>query len=129
MTNPATQGANTYLPPSPVVPMFLEITSITRANPMVVTTSTQNSWIAGQKAYFSIPFNYGMQQLNTLTAQITSVDTTGLIFTFALNSTQFDPFSVPSNVFQDATMSPSGSSNIYNFTTLPFHALDGAVGN
>jgi len=58
MTNPATQGNNVFLPPSPVAPMVLEIASITQTNQMVVTTTTPNYWIVGQKAYFSIPFEY-----------------------------------------------------------------------
>ena len=60
-------GANTFLPPSPVIPQFLLISDITRSNPMVVTVSTSNSYIVGQKVYFSVPFDYGMFQVNGLT--------------------------------------------------------------
>ena len=124
-----TQGSNTFLPPSPVVPMFLNIVSITNANPMVVTVNTPNAFVVKQVAYFSIPFDYGMFQLNTLSAEVIAVDPTNLIFTFALDSTQFDPFVVPmSPVEAPATLSPAGSRNLYNFTNVPFHSL-GNFGN
>jgi hypothetical protein len=121
-------SANIFLPPSPVVPMFLVIASITNANPMVVTTSTPNSWIAGQLAYFSIPFDYGMFQLNSMIGMLLSVDITNLILTFAIDSTKFDHFIIPSSGEQPATMSPAGSRNTYNFVQLPFHSL-GDFGN
>ena len=124
-----TYGNNTYLPPSPVVPMYLTISSVTNANPMVVTVSTPNSYIAGQVSYFSVPFDYGMYQLNAITAQIISVDVTNLIFTVAIDSSQFDPFITPSSGEQPATISSAGARNTYNFLTLPYHALNGMVGN
>ncbi len=96
---------------------------------MVVTVSTVNAYVAGQLVYFSIPFNYGMFQLNGLTGQITSIDVTNLIFTVAINATQFDQFTVPSTGEKPATLSPSGCRNIYNNLSEPFHALDGMVGN
>jgi hypothetical protein len=124
-------GANTFLPPSPVVPMALLITAITTALPMVITVSGQipgNVYIPGQLVYLSIPFDYGMYQANALTAQIIAVN--GNEFSVNVNSTQFDPFVVPSgDVEQPALLTPAGSRNTYNFTTLPFHALNGLVGN
>lgn len=122
-------GNNVYLPGSPVVPPFLVISSITKANKAVVTVTTPNSYIAGQQVYFSIPFDYGMFQLNGLTAQITAVDATNLILTTDMNTTQFDTFSIPSGGEQPATLSPSGARNIYNTTTVPYHSLNGTVGN
>lgn len=120
---------NVFLAPSPVVPPFLLITAITNAPQMVVTVSTANSYVVGQKAYFSIPFDYGMFQLNGLTGEITAVDVTNLILTFNINSTQFDKFVVPVGGEQPASLSPSGARNIYNTTTVPFHSLNGQVGN
>ena len=122
-------GNNVYLPGSPVIPMYLLISSITKSNPMVVTVSTPNSYIPGQVAYFSIPFDYGMYQLNGQAIEIIDVDTTNLIFTMALDSTQFDPFVVPMSGEQPATMAPQGARNVYNFLSLPFHSLNGMVGN
>lgn len=123
-------SANTFLPPSPVAPSFLIITGITNDVQMVVTVSTENQYVVGQKAYFSIPFDYGMFQLDGLTGEITDVDVTNLIFTVNINTTQFDTFVIPA-MFQEApaSMSPAGSRNIYNSTTVPFHSLDGSIGN
>lgn len=129
MTSPTTQGANYFLPPSPVQPMLLNIVSITNSNPMVVTVATPNYWIVGQLAYFTIPFIYGMQQLNTKTAQIIDVDPTNLIFTFALNSSNFDPCVIPDNPTFPVTMVSQGSRNTYNFNELPYRAINANIGN
>lgn len=121
---------NTFLPPSPVAPAFLLISAVTRANPMVVTVTTSNSFIVGQLAYFSIPSDYGMVQLNSLSGLIKEVDVTNLIFSVAIDSIQFDEFVTPSfGEEQPATMSPAGSVNIYNINTVPFRSLDGSTGN
>ena len=113
--------------------MFLNISAITQTNPMVVTVTTPNAYVVGQKAYFSIPFDYGMFQLNGLTGQITVVDPTNLIFTTDINASIFDAFVIPSGGEQPATMAPSGSRNLTNLNTnlklVPFHALNGQVGN
>jgi len=122
-------GANTYLPSSPVIPQFLLITGMTNAQFMQVTVSTANSYVVHQKVYFSVPFSYGMFQANGLTGQIIAVDVTNLIFTMDIDSTQFDAFVTPSGGEQPATLSPQGSMNIYNNTTVPFHALNGQIGN
>ena len=124
------QGANTYLPPTPVVPMHLLISNITNANPMVITVTgqmPQNIYIPGQLVYLSIPFAYGIYQANGLTAQITQVN--GSEFTVSIDSSQFDPFVIPdSGAETPASLSPAGSRNTYNFTTLPFHSV-GNFGN
>lgn len=122
-------GNNIYLPPSPVVPPFLLITNITRASNAVVTVSTANTYVVGQVVYFSVPFTYGMFQINSLSSTIQSVDVTNLIFTMDINTILFDTFTVPISGEQPATLSPSGSHNLFNNTTVPFHALDGTVGN
>lgn len=125
----AQYGANTYLPPSPVVPPFLLITNITRASNAVVTVSTTNQYVAGQVVYFSVPFTYGMFQINGLSAMILTVDVTNLVFTMDINTILFDTFTVPVSGEQPASLSPSGAHNLYNVTSVPFHALDGTVGN
>lgn len=122
-------GNNIYLPPSPVVPPFLLITGITRASKAVVTVSTSNQYVVGQVVYFSVPFTYGMFQINGLSSTIQSVDVTNLIFTMDINTILFDAFTVPVSGEQPASLSPLGAHNIYNVTTVPFHALDGTVGN
>ncbi len=122
-------GNNEYLPPSPVVPPFLLISNITQATNAVVTVTTANSYIAGQRVYFSVPFTYGMFQINSLSSTIQTVDVTNLIFTMDIDTTQFDAFTVPVSGEQPASLSPSGAHNIYNNTTSPFHSLNGLVGN
>lgn len=124
------EGANTYLPPSPVVPLSALIQSITNSNPMVITVENNpaaNIYIPGQLVYLSIPSSYGMYQANGLTAQIIAVS--GNNFTVALNSTQFDPFVIPMYGQKPASLSAAGARNTYNFTQLPFHSLNGMVGN
>lgn len=125
-------ATNTYLAPSPVIPMFLNITAITNSYPCQLTTSTSNIYIIGQLVRFSVPSDYGMFQINGLTGQIVSVDPTNLIFNINIDTTQFDPFVTPTPgpfVPQPATLSPAGSRNIYNFTNSPFHSKNGSVGN
>lgn len=128
MVSPATNGANTFLPPSPVIPMFLNIISVTNTNPMIVTVNTPNTWVAGQVARFSIPYSYGMTQLNGLSGEISHVDPTNLIFSVGINSIQFDVFKIPTGGEQPATMAPAGSRNLYNINTVPFHS-EGDFGN
>lgn len=122
-------SSNVYLAPSPVIPMFLNITDITRANPCQVTTDTDNTYIVGQLVRFSVPFDYGMFQIDGLSGQILSVDVTNLIFKVSIDTTQFDTFTSPSGLAQPATMSPAGSRNIYNTNIVPFHSENGGVGN
>jgi hypothetical protein len=129
------QGANTFLPPSPVIPMFLNVVSVSQSNPMVVTVSTPNQYLINQLVYFSIPYDYGMQQLNGVTAEIIGVDATNLIFSMALDSSGFDPFVIPpTGIFyiRPATVSPAGSRNLSNFNvsiqSVPFHS-QGNFGN
>jgi hypothetical protein len=104
------------------------VSNITKATQMVVTVTTPNNYIVGQNIYFSIPFPYGMFQVNGLMGNIVAVDVTNLIFTVDINSTQFDAFVTPSGVRveQPATVSSQGSKNTYNFVQLPFHAVNGA---
>lgn len=129
-TNPNTNGANTYLPGQIVIPTFLVIGNISNSRAATVTVTTPNSYIVGQLVYFSVPFTYGMYQINSLTGQIIAVDSTNLLLTVNIDSTKFDPFITPAfRAEQPATLSPAGSKNIYNFTTVPFHSLNGQVGN
>ena len=122
-------GHNIYLPPSPVVPRTLIITSITNTNPLLVTVSQKNVYVPGQLIYFSIPFDYGMFQLNGLTGRIMDVNAANLVFLVDINAAQFDPFINPPNgVAQPATVSPAGSRNLHNLNTNlkkePFHSLE-----
>lgn len=119
---------NVYLAPSPVSPPFLLISAITRAAQAVVTVTATNTYVVGQLCYFSVPFTYGMFQMNGKTGKIINI--VGLNFYMDIDSSQFDTFAVPSfGQEQPASLCSAGSRNIYNNTTVPFHALDGSVGN
>jgi len=119
---------NVYLPPSPVTPPFLLITNITQSPKAVVTVSIANTYVIGQLCYFSVPFTYGMFQMDGLTGKI--LDIVGLNFYTNIDSSQFDAFVLPSaGKEKPASLCSAGSRNIYNFTNVPFHSVDGSVGN
>lgn len=125
-------SANTFLPPSPVVPPFLIITAITQAYPMVVTASpsftyTTSIYVVGQLVRFFVPSSYQMIQANGLTGQILAIN--GTSYTIDIDSTHFDAFVVPANYTpQPASLAPAGSRNLYNTQTEPFHS-EGNTGN
>lgn len=122
-------NSNVYLPPVIQIPSALEITAITQANPMVITTSANtdqiNNYIVGQLVRLTVPQTYGMYQANGLIGQITLVN--GSNFTLNIDSSGFDPFVVPSgNVQQPASLAPSGSRNL--LTPTPFQSYNN-IGN
>ena len=120
-------SANTFLPPTPVIPGFLLITNITKSSPMVVSIvdSDENTYIVGQLVYLSVPATYKMIQANTLVGTILEIN--GNDFSLNINSTLFDTFVVPSvGQTQPATLSPAGSRNLqFNNSTnrVPFQSL------
>lgn len=123
---------NTYLPPSPVVAMALNITNITQSYPMVITVTIGpnqiQSYVIGQLVALTVPPSYGMVQANGITCQILAIN--GLDFSVSVNSTNFDPFVLPaSGKEQPASLSSAGSRNLYNNTNVPFHSLNGMTGN
>jgi hypothetical protein len=125
-------SANTFLPPSPVIPGFLLITNITTTKPMVITitNSAENTYIVNQLVHLSVPASYGMVQANQLTGQIIAIN--GVNFTVDIDATQFNPFVIPATgMEQPASLAPAGSRNltIDNFSRLvPFQSL-GNSGN
>ncbi len=128
-------NSNTYLPGTIQIPSSIVITAITTADPMVVTVNIQplteaNTYQTGQLVKLTVPITYGMIQADGLVGQILSV--LGSNLTLDINSTQFDPFVVPSgNVIQPASLAPYGSRNLtLNNQTLqvPFQSLNN-IGN
>jgi hypothetical protein len=108
-------NANTYLPGTIQIPSSLLITAITkdiiaRITVEVDPITASNTYIPGQAVLLTIPFQYGMQQANEKTVKILNVD--GLNFYVDMNSVSFDPFVVPMNATQPASLSPSGSNNL-----------------
>jgi len=122
--------ANQYLPPVIQIPSALEISSITQANPMVVTASGNtdqvNTYIPGQLVRFLIPYSYGMFQLANKTLAITAVS--GNNFTFGIDSTFFDPFVIPPSTAETpASFASAGSRNLALDNTtrqVPFQSLN-----
>ena len=88
--------------------IWQNIVSITNANPCVVTTVNDHNYPAGVKVRFNIPTAFGMQQLNSLTAQIISV--TNNTMTLALDTLNFLPFAYPSSL-PEAYTSPTVFAN------------------
>lgn len=130
--------ANQYLPGVNTVPNSLVITAITKANPMVVTTTLVNTapnprvntYKTGMNVKLYVPRPYGMYQANGLIGTIIALN--GNDFTLSLDSSLFDTFSVPITVVESpASLSPFGSRNLeYDNTTnaVPFHNLNN-IGN
>lgn len=122
-------SSNVYLPISPVAPPFLLISNITQAVNAVITVTTANSYVVGQVIHLTVPWDYGMYQANQLNCTIISVDNTNLIITTDLNTQNFDAFTSPSSTAIPASLSPAGSRNLYNISYVPFHSVDGSIGN
>jgi len=63
-------------------PSNISISNITKANPAVVTTSTDHNLTTGQTVRLLVPVVHGMVELNNTLNQITNLSTT----TFSINS-------------------------------------------
>lgn len=108
-------NANVYLPGTIQIPSSLELVAATQTNPMEITVSVNaitasNTYREGQLIKLNIPFGYGMQQANGLTVKILEVS--GNNFILDINSSQFDPFSIPATGTKPASIAPSGSNNL-----------------
>ena len=123
---------NQYLPPVVQIPSALQITAITQAFPMIVSVeianaSTEaNTYIVGQAVRLYVPYNFGMFQANNLVGTIAAIN--GSDFSLGIDSTLFDPFSIPVGTrYGPATISPNGSRNLqYDNSTnqAPFQSLN-----
>jgi len=84
-----------YSNPSPAFqPAMRIISSITLANPAVITTSIDHDYITGEIVRVIVPNNFGMRQINNLYGTITVTgDTT---FSIDINTIFFDTFAAPS---------------------------------
>lgn len=83
-------------PNFPWLPAVNTITSITQANPAVITTGTDHGYSTGYNVRIVFPFPYvksfGMIQINEQsgTITVTGSDT----FTIDIDTTKYDPFTV-----------------------------------
>ena len=88
------------------VPTGQVISTITRANPAVVTTVANHGYSSGLIVQLFIPKVNGMQQLNQTTALITVLSSNS--FSIPVNSTNFDSFT-PGTTPQTPQVIPVGS--------------------
>lgn len=131
---------NQYLPPIIQIPSALEVTAITTSLPMVITVQIQNTttevntYTVGMAVRLFVPHSYGMYQANNLVGTIIAIN--GNQFSLSIDSTQFDPFVVPTppsiKTEQPATISPNGSRN-YQYAngsslSVPFQSYNN-IGN
>lgn len=91
------------------------ISSITRANPAVVTTTFAHQYQNGLIARLNIPAGYGMTQANQLQGVVTVTgDTT---FIISIDTTQFDQFLTVQSL-GSTDVSGNATGNIYTSTTV-----------
>lgn len=129
-----TQSSVMYYPgysQTQVHPNFLvkTIDSITNSNPMVITTSFPHHYVAGLDVRFLIPTMFGMQELNTLNAQILS--TTSNTLTINLDSTNFSVFSYPNPLplaYTNPSVIPNASGPYLPPQPLPYGNQDSFEG-
>jgi hypothetical protein len=110
-----------------------QISAVTQANPMVVTTVSDHHYVSGMMIAFLIPVAFGMTQLNNITAQVLSLTSNTL--TINLNSTGFTPFAYPSplpSAYTPPSVIPSSSGPSLPPQPLPYgnqDAFEGVIFN
>ena len=94
-------------------PYICNITAISQGQETVVTFALPHSFVDGSLVAFSIPQAYGMRQLDGLKVYVVTTSEFAIMVT--IDSTEFDPFfvpSVPSNVVLDPALAiPAGDAN------------------
>ncbi len=107
-----------------VEPQFLYITEITQATQAVVRTSVDPSqyYVVGMKIHFSIPYSFGMYQMNQLTGTIVAVSAANYTVTVDIDSSAFSAFAFPASASSPtaqlfATFAPAGASTQFNPVT------------
>lgn len=74
-------------------PAMRQIAAITNSNPAIVTTTFNHNYVTGTIIRLDITPHHGMAQANQLFAPI--VRLTPTTFAIAIDTTLFDPFSIP----------------------------------
>jgi hypothetical protein len=107
-----------------VDPQFLFITEITQATQAVVRTSVDPTayYVVGMKVHFSIPYSFGMTQMNQLTGKIVSMSSANYTMTVDIDSSAFSAFAFPASSSSPtaqlfATLAPAGASTQFNPVT------------
>lgn len=88
------------------VPNRQTISSITQANPAVVTTSQSHGYSSGMLVRFFMPLDVGMNVLDGQVYEITVTSTTE--FSIPVDTTNFDSFSIVGTV-QSPQVIPVGN--------------------
>jgi hypothetical protein len=117
-----------YSTPFPVYqPAMRVIDSITKSDPVTITTTINHQYISGLIVRIDIPYALGMQQLNQQTGTINVTGPT--TFTMPIDTTNYDSFVLPNAFppgYQDAQVVPIGEINsiLYGATrnVLPYSA-------
>lgn len=108
-------------------PAMRVIASITKSDPVTITTTLNHQYVSGLIVRIDIPQTLGMQQLNQQTGAINVTGPT--TFTMPINTTSYDTFVLPNAFppgYQDAQVVPIGEINpiLYGATNnvLPYSA-------
>ena len=121
-----------------VDPQFLYVTEITKATSAVVRTSVDPTayYVVGMKVHFSVPFSFGMTEINGLTGTITAMSAANYTMTVDIDSSAFTTFAFPTSASSPtsplfATVAPAGAATKrdpntfvetgYNFQYQAFH--------
>jgi len=107
-----------------VDPQFLFVTEITQANQAVIRTSVDPTqyYVVGMKIRLSVPYSFGMTQMDGLTGTIVAVSAANYTLTVDINSSAFTAFAFPLSTLSPtatlfATLAPAGASTQYNPVT------------
>lgn len=108
-----------------VEPEYLYITEITQASQAVVRTSVDPTqhYVVGMKIHFSVPYSFGMTQINGLTGKIVAVSAANYTVTVDIDTTAFTAFAFPASTASPtaqlfATYAPAGASTQLDPVTL-----------
>jgi hypothetical protein len=121
-----------------VDPQFLYVTEITQATQAVVRCSVDPSpyYVVGMKVHFSVPYSFGMYEMNQRTGTIVAISSTNYTMTVNIDSSAFTAFAFPFTTASPtaalfATIAPAGASTQkdpntlvetgYNFQYQGFH--------
>lgn len=108
-----------------VEPEFLFITEITKATQAVVRTSIDPSvlYVVGMKVRFSVPYTFGMTEINGLQGTITAVSSANYTMTVDIDTSAFTTFAFPASTASPtaqlfATVAPAGAKTALDPVTL-----------
>lgn len=115
---PATAGFTRRISKYAAVdPQFLYVTEVTKATQAVVRCSVDPTayYVVGMKVHFSIPYSFGMTELNQLTGTIVALSAANYTMTVDIDSSAFTTFAFPASSSSPtaqlfATVAPAGAA-------------------